>query len=206
MDFKRHTCKVIITLIIATCLVSGCEKIPTSGIPVVQATLDTPPIGVGEVGNISVSEDGTDILGKLIMIHETVFWKHFMTPFWSCKLALRSQIVTRHPRQTDYDSRNWGHFPNESACASSEHADGYEYGNRTTALPSAGDTPTLPRQHANDDTHNPTGRRCQNRLWLDRANEIIPRCRSDLLVAISLNGRSGSQSHMFYISPASLNA
>ena len=61
----------------------------TSGIPVVQATLDTPPIGVGEVGNISVSEDGTgilefmtpfwslggdpntDILGKLIMIHET---------------------------------------------------------------------------------------------------------------------------------------
>ena len=89
MDFKRHTCKVIITLIIATCLVSGCEKIPMSGIPVVQATLDTPPIGVGEVGNISVGEDGTgvlefmtpfwslggdpntDILGKLIMIHET---------------------------------------------------------------------------------------------------------------------------------------
>ena len=61
----------------------------TPGIPVVQATLNTPPIGIGEVGNISVSEDGTgilefmtpfwslggnpntDILGKLIMIHET---------------------------------------------------------------------------------------------------------------------------------------
>ena len=61
----------------------------TPGIPVVQAILDTPPIGVGEVGNISVGEDGTgilefktpfwslggdpntDILGKLIMIHET---------------------------------------------------------------------------------------------------------------------------------------
>lgn len=61
----------------------------TSGIPVVQATLDTPPIGVGEVGNITVGEDGrgilefmtpfwslggdpnTDILGKLMMIHET---------------------------------------------------------------------------------------------------------------------------------------
>lgn len=61
----------------------------TSGIPVVQATLDTPPIGVGEVGNIAVGADGTgaiefmtpfwslggdpntDILGKLIMIHET---------------------------------------------------------------------------------------------------------------------------------------
>ena len=61
----------------------------TSGIPVVQATLNTPPIGVGEVGNISVGEDGTgilefktpfwslggdpntDILGNLIMIHET---------------------------------------------------------------------------------------------------------------------------------------
>ena len=166
MDFKGHTCKVIIILIIATCLVTGCEKIPTqmmtaepidkiavaalsemegsgltgtatftemdegvhvvikiqnatpglhaihlhvgencddigphwhpmdipagtSGIPVVQATLDTPPIGVGEVGNISVGTDGTgilefktpfwslggdsntDILGKLIMVHET---------------------------------------------------------------------------------------------------------------------------------------
>ena len=61
----------------------------TPGIPVVQATLDTPPIGVGEIGNISVSEDGTgtlafttpfwslggdpntDILGKLLLIHET---------------------------------------------------------------------------------------------------------------------------------------
>ena len=61
----------------------------TPGIPVVQATLNTPPIGIGEVGNISVGEDGTgilefmtpfwslggdpntDILGKLIMIHET---------------------------------------------------------------------------------------------------------------------------------------
>ena len=61
----------------------------TPGIPIVQATLNTPPIGIGEVGNISVSEDGTgilefmtpfwslggdpntDILGKLIMIHET---------------------------------------------------------------------------------------------------------------------------------------
>ena len=61
----------------------------TPGIPVVQATLDTPPIGIGEIGNISVDEDGigiiafttpfwslggdpnTDILGKLMMIHET---------------------------------------------------------------------------------------------------------------------------------------
>ena len=61
----------------------------TPGIPVVQATLDTPPIGIGEIGNILVSEDGTgtleftthfwslggdpntDILGKLLLIHET---------------------------------------------------------------------------------------------------------------------------------------
>ena len=166
MNFKHHTCEVIITLIIATCLVTGCEKIPTQmittepiakvavatiseiessgltgtatftemdgmvqvvieiqnatpglhalhlhigsscddtgphwhpmgipagtpGIPIVQATLDTPPIGVGEVGNIAVGEDGTgilefktpfwslggdpntDILGKLILVHET---------------------------------------------------------------------------------------------------------------------------------------
>ena len=63
--------------------------IGTPGIPVVQGTLKTLPIGVGEVGNLSVDEDGkgvlefttpfwslggdpnTDILGKLIMIHET---------------------------------------------------------------------------------------------------------------------------------------
>ena len=61
----------------------------TPGIPVVQATLDTPPIGIGEIGNISVNADGTgtlafttpfwslggdpntDILGKLLLIHET---------------------------------------------------------------------------------------------------------------------------------------
>ena len=61
----------------------------TPGIPVVQATPDTRPIGIGEVGNIVAGADGTgtiefttplwslggdpntDILGKLIMIHET---------------------------------------------------------------------------------------------------------------------------------------
>ena len=61
----------------------------TPGIPVVQAVPNTLPIGIGEVGNISVGEDGTgiiefttpfwslggdpntDLLGKLIMIHET---------------------------------------------------------------------------------------------------------------------------------------
>ena len=61
----------------------------TPGIPIVQATLGTPPIGVGEVGNITVGKDGTgilefktpfwslggdpktDILGKLILVHET---------------------------------------------------------------------------------------------------------------------------------------
>ena len=61
----------------------------TVGVPVAEATLDTPPIGVGEIGNIPVGEDGTgvlefstplwslggdpntDILGKLMLIHET---------------------------------------------------------------------------------------------------------------------------------------
>jgi Cu-Zn family superoxide dismutase len=61
----------------------------TAGVPVAEATLETPPIGIGEIGNISVDEDGTgvlefttpfwsvggepstDILGKLILIHET---------------------------------------------------------------------------------------------------------------------------------------
>lgn len=59
------------------------------GVPVAEATPEIPPIGVGEIGNISVSEDGTgvlefktplwslggdpstDILGKLLLIHET---------------------------------------------------------------------------------------------------------------------------------------
>ena len=61
----------------------------TVGVPVAEATPDMSPIGVGEIGNIPVSEDGTgvlefatpfwslggdpntDILGKLMLIHET---------------------------------------------------------------------------------------------------------------------------------------
>ncbi len=61
----------------------------TVGVPVAEATPEMPPIGVGEIGNIPVNEDGTgvlefttplwslggapgmDILGKLILIHET---------------------------------------------------------------------------------------------------------------------------------------
>lgn len=61
----------------------------TVGVPVAEATSDVPPIGVGEIGNIPVGEDGTgtlefatpfwslggdpstDILGKLMLIHET---------------------------------------------------------------------------------------------------------------------------------------
>ncbi|MDE0635662.1 MAG: superoxide dismutase family protein [Candidatus Poribacteria bacterium] len=61
----------------------------TVGVPVAEATLDMLPIGIGEIGNIPVGEDGagvlefttpfwsvggdanTDILGKLILIHET---------------------------------------------------------------------------------------------------------------------------------------
>lgn len=60
-----------------------------AGVPVADATLDTPPIGIGEIGNIRVNENGsgvlefttpywsvggdpsTDILNKLILIHET---------------------------------------------------------------------------------------------------------------------------------------
>ena len=61
----------------------------TVGVPVAEATPEMPPIGVGEIGNIPVGEDGigvlefttplwslggepsTDILGKLLLIHET---------------------------------------------------------------------------------------------------------------------------------------
>ena len=61
----------------------------TVGVPVAEATPEMPPIGVGEIGNIPVGEDGTgvlefatpfwslggdpntDVLGKLMLIHET---------------------------------------------------------------------------------------------------------------------------------------
>ncbi|MXV74263.1 superoxide dismutase family protein [Candidatus Poribacteria bacterium] len=61
----------------------------TVGVPIAEATPDMPPIGVGEIGNIRVNADGTgvlefttpfwslggalgtDILGKLVLIHET---------------------------------------------------------------------------------------------------------------------------------------
>ena len=61
----------------------------TIGVPVAEATPNMPPIGIGEIGNIPVGEDGTgvlefttplwslggnpstDILGKLLLIHET---------------------------------------------------------------------------------------------------------------------------------------
>ena len=66
-------------------------EVPTGmvGVPVAEATPEMPPIGVGEIGNIPVGEDGigvlefttplwslggdpsTDILGKLLLIHET---------------------------------------------------------------------------------------------------------------------------------------
>ena len=62
--------------------------IGTIGVPIVEATAEMPPVGRGEIGNIQVEEDGTgtlefttsfwslggdsgtDILGKLLMIHE----------------------------------------------------------------------------------------------------------------------------------------
>ncbi len=61
----------------------------TVGIPVAEARLDLPPIGIGEIGNIPVDENrtgvlefttpfwsiggepSTDILGKMILVHET---------------------------------------------------------------------------------------------------------------------------------------
>lgn len=78
-----------------TCTNVGAHWHPTEvsagmvGVPVAEATPEIPPIGVGEIGNISVGEDGTgvlefttplwslggepstDILGKLLLIHET---------------------------------------------------------------------------------------------------------------------------------------
>lgn len=87
-----------------------------SGIPVVQATLDAPPIGVGEVGNITVGEDGTgvlefmtpfwslggdpntDILGKLIMIHETgdTFLTHPHAQPMKAQTDMNMEVVQPH--------------------------------------------------------------------------------------------------------------
>ncbi len=90
----------------------------TPGIPVVQATLDTPPIGIGEIGNISVSEDGTgtlewttpfwslggdpntDILGKLIMVHKTgdtfLTHPHVAHPQMDMNMEMDTQMVQPH--------------------------------------------------------------------------------------------------------------
>ncbi len=78
-----------------TCTDVGAHWHPTGvpagrvGVPVAEATPEMPPIGIGEIGNIPVSGDGTgvlefttplwslggdpstDILSKLILIHET---------------------------------------------------------------------------------------------------------------------------------------
>ncbi len=165
MNIRHRTCAVLMTVMMATCLVSSCENMPTQvittapiekvavavisekdgsgltgkatfaevdgtvhvrieiqnaspglhaahlhigsctdvgphwhpmevpagtvGVPVAEATPEMPPIGIGEIGNIPVDEDGTgvlefttslwslggatstDILGKLMLIHET---------------------------------------------------------------------------------------------------------------------------------------
>ncbi len=92
----------------------------TPGIPVVQAALNTPPIGIGEVGNIVAGEDGTgtiefttpfwslggdpntDILGKLIMIHETgdTFLTnphaHHMNTQMDMNMEMDTQMVEPH--------------------------------------------------------------------------------------------------------------
>lgn len=88
----------------------------TPGIPVVQATRDTPPIGIGEIGNISVGEDGTgilafttpvwsvggdsntDILGKLIMIHETgdTFLTNPHAHHMNMNMEVNTQMVQPH--------------------------------------------------------------------------------------------------------------
>ncbi|MCG9133224.1 superoxide dismutase family protein [Candidatus Poribacteria bacterium] len=54
----------------------------TVGVPVAEATPDMPPIGVGEIGNIPVGEDGT---GRL----------EFTTPLWSLGGDLNTNILNK---------------------------------------------------------------------------------------------------------------
>lgn len=51
-----------------------------SGVPVAEATRETPPVGIGEIGNIRVGEDGTGVL-------------EFTTPFWTLDENPRSGIL-----------------------------------------------------------------------------------------------------------------
>ena len=96
----------------------------TVGVPVAEATPDMPPIGVGEIGNIPVGEDGTgvlefttplwslggdpstDILGKLVLIHET--GDTFQT--------------NPHVHQTGTHTHNMGQIQMEMAMVEATHA------------------------------------------------------------------------------------
>ena len=51
-----------------------------SGIPVAEATLEVPPVGIGEIGNIPVDETGTGIL-------------EFTTPFWTIRTGETNDIL-----------------------------------------------------------------------------------------------------------------
>ena len=96
----------------------------TVGVPVAEATPEMPPIGVGEIGNIPVNEDGTgvlefttplwslggdpntDILGKLMLIHETgdTFQTH---PHGHDTAMAMSEMPTTHAN-TDGHTHNMG--------------------------------------------------------------------------------------------------
>ena len=96
----------------------------TVGVPVAEATPEIPPIGVGEIGNIPVNEDGTgvlefmtplwslggargtDILGKLMLIHETgdTFQTH---PHGHDTAIAMSEMPTTHAN-TDGHTHNMG--------------------------------------------------------------------------------------------------
>ena len=96
----------------------------TVGVPVAEATPEMPPIGVGEIGNIPVNEDGTgvlefttplwslggdpntDILGKLMLIHETgdTFQTH---PYGHDTAMAMSEMPTTHAN-TDGHTHNMG--------------------------------------------------------------------------------------------------
>ncbi len=96
----------------------------TVGVPVAEATPDMPPIGVGEIGNILVGEDGTgvlefstslwslggdpstDILGKLLLIHET--GDTFQTHPHGHDTAMAMSEMPTTPANTDVHTHNMG--------------------------------------------------------------------------------------------------
>lgn len=109
----------------------------TIGVPVAEATPDMPPIGVGEIGNIPVGKDGTgilefttplwslggnpntDILGKLLLIHET--GDTFQTNPHAHHTAMEMSDMSTPHAGAGAHTHNMGQMPMETEMVETTH-------------------------------------------------------------------------------------